>query len=161
MASIKILAIAAHRQLISNFALLTQRSGHGLDITTVVTNFTVGFDPFITLTAKPDLIMLSVGLPGLDGLMLIKSIRTVNCSTPILVCCSCYAKAEFETLFNYDIQGIVTTNDTPEELAAAIQETVNREPGIFERQYRHAGHTMLSLIPASEKKLSEREITVL
>jgi DNA-binding NarL/FixJ family response regulator len=161
MPTVKIVIISAHRQLAGNFALLSKGLRNELDITTIVTNFIAGFDPNLTLKAKPDLIMLSVGLPGLDGLAIVRSIRSVNCKTPILVCCSCYAKAEFDALINYDIQGITTTNDSPEELAAAIYDVVNQEPGIFERQYRHARQTMPQLTQADEQKLSKREISIL
>ncbi len=161
MTTIKMLVISAHRQLAGNFALLSKGFSNELDIATIVSNFVAGFDPNLTLMAKPDLIMLSVGLPGLDGLAIIKLIRSVNSKTPILVCCSCFAKAEFDALINYDIQGITTTNDSPEELATAIYDVVNQEPGIFERQYRHARQTMPQLTQADEQKLSKREISIL
>lgn len=161
MHSVKILIVSAHRQLAGSFALLSKSFSNELDITAIVTNFIAGFDPNLTLNAKPDLIMLPVGLPGLDGLAIIKTIRSVNSKTPILVCCSCYAKAEFEALLNFDIQGITTTNDSPEELAAAIYDVVNQEPAIFERQYRHARQTMPQLAQADEPKLSKREISIL
>lgn len=161
MQPVKILLIPAHRLLAGNFALLSKNFTNKLDITTIVTNFIAGFDPNLTLTTRPDLIILSIGLPGLDGLAIIKSIRTVNLITPILVTCSCYAKAEFDVLIDYDIQGVTTTNDSPEELAAAIFEVVNKEPSIFEKQYQHTRQIMVHLTLADEQKLSVREINIL
>lgn len=157
----KLLVISAHRLLSSNFSSTIKNISSTLEITTIITNFIAGFDLNIISTINPDLILLPVGLPGLDGLEIIKSIRSVNSVIPIVICCSCYAEAEYKNIVKYNIQGIITTNDSPEELLTVIYEVINEEPNVFKKQYKHVGQSMQKLLSLTEEKLSERDIIVL
>ena len=98
MSPIAVLVISANRLLVGNFTLLSKEYKREVNISTHITNFVSGFDPKVALATEPDLILLPVGLPGLDGLETIRTIRAAHFQTPILVSCCCYARADLEKL---------------------------------------------------------------
>ena len=98
MSPIAVLVISANRLLVGNFTLLSKEYKREVNISTHITNFMSGFDPKVALATEPDLILLPVGLPGLDGLETIRTIRAAHFQTPILVSCCCYARADLEKL---------------------------------------------------------------
>lgn len=160
MSVIKVLLISADRLFAGQFAQLSKEFTRELDISTAITNFMLKFDT-AALTVEPDLIVLPIGLPGLDGFQIIDDIRTAHFKTPILAICNCYAKADLEELHNRDIQGVITTNAAPEELVAAIYAVVDQQLDILQRQFQHALLTLPPLTQPGEKELSEQDRIVL
>lgn len=113
---------------------------------------------------QPDLLVVDIGMPGRDGLELIKDIRARNQTCLILVFSMFDEELYAERTLRAGAQGYVMKHEPPEKLIAAIRNVLRGEivtsTGIVQRALRRTATGQADLPPSPLNLLTDRELEV-
>lgn len=127
-----------------SIGLNTERFTRKIELKTINITDIHNFDSILISSLKPDLILLMIGFVGIDGLDLIRYIRSVDKQTPILGICSRYISTQLDDLMNVDIQGIITTSSGISELEATIYAVLDDKGKTFIPQFERIKHSLVN-----------------
>ncbi len=108
--------------------------------------------------AMPDLIIVPLGFPCND-LMFVQKMREAHCQIPVIVICSRFALPDFVRLVESQVQGIVSTSATLEELEETIYAVIDNDPDVLQHQYQQAINT--PHCSSEQEHLTTRELEIL
>jgi DNA-binding NarL/FixJ family response regulator len=112
----------------------------------------------------PDLLVVDIGMPGRDGLELIKDIRARNQTTLILVFSMFDEELYAERALRAGAQGYVMKHEPPEKLIEAIRNVLRGEivtsTGIVQRALRRTASGQTELPSSPLNLLTDRELEV-
>jgi DNA-binding NarL/FixJ family response regulator len=104
---------------------------------------------------EPDLVVLDLNLPGLDGLACLARLRRDHASLPVVVCSGSAGDEDVERVRALGARAFVTKAGDPSELPRALRAAADGEPfGIY-------GRLEVAPRPAETLGLSDRETTLL
>ena len=113
---------------------------------------------------KPDLIVVDIGLPGRDGLELIKDIRARNKTCIILVFSMFDEKLYAERALCAGAQGYIMKEESPQKLIEAVHRVLGGEmvigAGLVQRVLRRTAGGQLSLPASPLNLLTDRELEI-
>lgn len=109
------------------------------------------------LTAQPDLMLLDLNLPGLDGFAVLDALRKARCSARVIAFSSARGDYVFFRIEKAAFDGFVDKGtDSLEQLRAAI-EAVHAGKRFFSEAFRTAREARLRNPKSFDKVLSDRE----
>jgi DNA-binding NarL/FixJ family response regulator len=115
-------------------------------------------------TLRPDLIVVDIGLPGRDGLDLIKDIRACDTRCGILVFSMFDEDVYAERALRAGAQGYVMKHESPQKLLQAIRSVLQGElvtgNGVIQRVLRRTIENHRQPAPTSVSVLSNRELEI-
>ena len=76
---------------------------------------------------KPDLLVLDLRMPSIDGLTLLRKLRTEGIDTPVLVLTMSDAEADLAAALRAGVRGYLLKDMEPEEVIAAIERAARGE----------------------------------
>jgi DNA-binding NarL/FixJ family response regulator len=113
---------------------------------------------------KPDLILVDIGLPGRDGLELIKDIRALDSTCAILVFSMFDEELYAERVLRAGAQGYVMKHESPLKLIQAIHSVLNGEmvtgPGVIQRALRRTAEGRDDKPASPVTLLTDRELEI-
>jgi DNA-binding NarL/FixJ family response regulator len=113
---------------------------------------------------KPDLLIVDIGLPGRDGLELIKDIRALNSKCLILVFSMFDEELYAERVLRAGAQGYVMKHESPLKLVQAIRGVLAGElvagPGIVQRALRRTADGRGDQPASPMTLLTDRELEI-
>ena len=89
---------------------------------------------------KPDLLVLDLRMPSIDGLTLLRRLRAEGCDTPALILTMSDSEADLAAALRAGVRGYLLKDMEPEEVIAAIE---------------HAARGELTVAPAMTLKLAQ------
>jgi DNA-binding NarL/FixJ family response regulator len=156
----KILYISVHPLISHTIRLfLLNDSKRNLDINIVSMDELLRLNIKSLVASPPDLILFPVGFPDNPHLHLVGKHRAAGVKAPVIVLCPPQAIPIFDELLENQVQGIVSTSFSPEELKESIYAVLDHEPGTLREQYSRATAIMHS--SPSTCGLTDREIEIL
>ena len=79
----------------------------------------------LVLLKDPDLMILDYQMPGLDGVALVRMLRSINSNLKILMHTAYDDEVYYKTLTDCGVQGFLTKSATDQEILKAIQSILN------------------------------------
>jgi DNA-binding NarL/FixJ family response regulator len=108
---------------------------------------------------QPDLILLDIGLPGLNGLEAARQIRKLSPNSQILFCSQESSAEIVEEALKLGAQGYLVKSDASSELLLAIEAALQGKQFVSKRLAPHIDSVPLS--ERSEDSLSSEELSLL
>jgi DNA-binding response OmpR family regulator len=111
----------------------------------------------VARTRRPDLVVLDLGLPGLDGLEVLRSIRAIG-STPVVVLTA--RDTELDKLLGLELgaDDYVTKPFSPRELVARVRAVLRRSERALEPSDRIVVGDLVLDVPRLRATVAERPI---
>ncbi|MCX7008773.1 MAG: response regulator transcription factor [Kiritimatiellaeota bacterium] len=113
---------------------------------------------------KPDLLVVDIGLPGRDGLELIKDIRAFNKTSGILVFSMFDEGLYAERALRAGAQGYVMKDESPARLVEAIRSVLRGEivtgNGIVQRALRRSANGLAAASTSPLDLLTDRQLEI-
>ena len=160
MKSARILYISAHPLISHSIRLfLLNDPKRNLDVNIVSMDELLRLNIKVLVASPPDLILFPVGFPDNPHLHLVSKHRAAGVKTPVIVLCPPQAIPFFDELVENQVQGIISTSFSPEELREAIYAVLDHKPETLKEQYSRATAIMHS--SPSTCGLTNREIEIL
>lgn len=160
MRSAKILYISVHSVLSHAIRLfLLSDTGRKLDISIVSVDEVLRMDIKDLIADPPDLILFPVGFPGNLDLHLVGKHRAAGVKAPVIILCPPQFVPSFEELMENEVQGIISTSLSLEELREFIYAVLDGQPGTLKEQYARA--TAAMHLAAQAYGLTDREVAIL
>ncbi len=113
---------------------------------------------------KPDLLIVDIGLPGRDGLELIKDIRALDAACAILVFSMFDEELYAERVLRAGAQGYLMKHESPLKLVQAIHRVLHGEmvtgPGVIQRALRRTAEGRDEKPASPISLLTDRELEI-
>lgn len=160
MKSAKILYISVHPLLSHAIRLfLLSDPQRKIDISIVSIDEVLRLDSQVLVANPPDLILFPVGFPGNPDLHLVGKHRAAGVKAPVIIRCPPQFTPNFEELIESQVQGIISTSSSLEELREFIYAVLDRQPETLKKQYARATAVMHLAVQAYG--LTDREVEIL
>lgn len=160
MKSAKILYISVHPLLSHAIRLfLLSNPKRNLDISVVSMDEVLRLDIQDLINDPPDLILFPVGFPGNHDLHLVGKHRAAGVKAPIIILCPPQFVPAFEELRESEVQGIVSTSLSLQELREFVYAVLDRQPETLKEQYARV--TAVMHLAAQACGLTNREVEIL
>jgi DNA-binding NarL/FixJ family response regulator len=98
----------------------------------------------LTLEIVPDIAILDIGMPDMNGLEAASKIRTVSANTEILILSGHYSDQLIREIVNAGIRGYILKSDSDRDLAIAVETLAKHKP-FFTRYATEMIHSTFSL----------------
>ena len=115
---------------------------------------------------QPDLLVLDLRMPTIDGLALLRRLRAEGCDTPVLILTMSDAEADLTAALRAGVRGYLLKDMGPEEVIAAIERAARGELTVAPSMTAKLAQMLQSGLKGGERKdplaaLTERERQIL
>ena len=115
---------------------------------------------------QPDLLVLDLRMPTIDGLALLRRLRAEGCDTPVLILTMSDAEADLTAALRAGVRGYLLKDMGPEEVIAAIERAARGELTVAPSMTAKLAQMLQSGLKEGERKdplaaLTERERQIL
>ena len=115
---------------------------------------------------KPDLLVLDLRMPTIDGLALLRRLRAEGCDTPALILTMSDAESDLTAALRAGVRGYLLKDMGPEEVIAAIERAARGELTVAPSMTAKLAQMLQSGLREGERKdplaaLTERERQIL
>ena len=106
---------------------LTDLLQHRGNITVVAALGDTGLVAGVLREHQPDLLVLDLRMPSIDGLSLLRRLRAEGCDTPVLILTMSDAEGDLTAALRAGVRGYLLKDMEPEEVIAAIERAARGE----------------------------------
>ncbi len=106
---------------------LTDLLQHRGNITVVAALGDTGLVAGVLREHQPDLLVLDLRMPSIDGLSLLRRLRAEGCDTPVLILTMSDAASDLAAALRAGVRGYLLKDMEPEEVIAAIERAARGE----------------------------------
>ncbi len=106
---------------------LTDLLQHRGNITVVAALGDTGLVAGVLREHQPDLLVLDLRMPSIDGLSLLRRLRAEGCDTPVLILTMSDAESDLTAALRAGVRGYLLKDMEPEEVIAAIERAARGE----------------------------------
>ena len=115
---------------------------------------------------QPDLLVLDLRMPTIDGLSLLRRLRAEGCDTPVLILTMSDAESDLTAALRAGVRGYLLKDMGPEEVIAAIERAARGELTVAPAMTAKLAQMLQSGFKEGERKdplaaLTERERQIL
>lgn len=115
---------------------------------------------------QPDLLVLDLRMPTIDGLALLRRLRAEGCDTPVLILTMSDAESDLTAALRAGVRGYLLKDMGPEEVIAAIERAARGELTVAPSMTAKLAQMLQSGLREGERKdplaaLTERERQIL
>ena len=115
---------------------------------------------------QPDLLVLDLRMPAIDGLALLRRLRAEGCDTPVLILTMSDAESDLTAALRAGVRGYLLKDMGPEEVIAAIERAARGELTVAPAMTAKLAQMLQSGLREGERKdplaaLTERERQIL
>jgi len=123
----------------------------------------------IAATVRPDVLLLDINLPGMDGLQLVRELAPTFPRTRIVMLSVSTSERDLETAMRYGAAGYITKDVTPELLLGAVRSAHRNElvldpakaAGLVRHLVRAGDRSLAAAGDPGSATLSARELDIL